>query len=111
MVTDTTKPTLTALFAGSVILANVLAAKLTWFELPVLGGVAVPAGFVAFGVAYLASDLLVEYHGREYAAAVVNGTVLTLVVAYGLVFLAIWMPSAPFYEGQQAFVSTLGDSA
>jgi len=111
MSTDTTKPTLTALFAGSVILANVLAAKLTWFELPVLGGVAVPAGFVAFGVAYLASDLLVEYHGREYAAAVVNGTVLTLVVAYGLVFLAIWMPSAPFYEGQQAFVSTLGDSA
>jgi Uncharacterized ACR, YhhQ family COG1738. len=86
MATDTTKPTLTVLFAGSVILANVLAAKLTWFELPVLGGVAVPAGFVAFGVAYLASDLLVEYHGREYAAAVVNGTVLTLVVAYGLVF-------------------------
>ena len=111
MATNTTKPTLTALFAGSVILANVLAAKLAWFELPGLGGVAVPAGFVAFGVAYLASDLLVEYHGREYATAVVNGTVLTLVVAYGLVFLAIWMPSAPFYEGQDAFVTTLGDSA
>jgi len=111
MAKNTTKPTLTALFAGSVILANVLAAKLAWFELPGLGGVAVPAGFVAFGVAYLASDLLVEYHGREYAAAVVNGTVLTLVVAYGLVFLAIWMPSAPFYEGQDAFVTTLGDSA
>jgi uncharacterized integral membrane protein (TIGR00697 family) len=105
------KPILTALFAGSVVLANVLAAKLTWFELPGLGGVAVPAGFVAFGVAYLASDLIVEYHGREYAAAVVNGTVLTLVVAYSLVFLAIWMPSAPFYEGQEAFVSTLGGSA
>lgn len=105
------KPILTALFAGSVVLANVLAAKLTWFELPGLGGVAVPAGFVAFGVAYLASDLIVEYYGREYAAAVVNGTVLTLVVAYGLVFLAIWMPSAPFYEGQEAFVSTLGGSA
>ena len=105
------KPILTALFAGSVVLANVLAAKLTWFEIPGLGGVAVPAGFVAFGVAYLASDLIVEYHGREYAAAVVNGTVLTLVVAYGLVFLAIWMPSAPFYEGQEAFVSTLGGSA
>lgn len=111
MTTDITKPALTALFAGSVVLANVLAAKLTWFELPLLGGVAVPAGFVAFGVAYLASDLLVEYHGREYAAAVVNGTVLTLVIAYGLVFLAIWMPSAPFYEGQEAFVTTLGGSA
>lgn len=111
MVTNQSKPALTALFAGSIVLANVLAAKLTWFELPVLGGVAVPAGFVAFGVAYLSSDLLVEYHGREYAAAVVNGTVLTLVVAYGLVFLSIWMPSAPFYDGQEAFVATLGGSA
>ena len=92
-------------------LANVLAAKLTWIELPGIGGVAVPAGFVAFGVAYLASDLLVEYHGREYAASVVNGTVFTLAVSYLLVFLAIWMPTAPFYDGQEAFVATLGDSA
>jgi uncharacterized integral membrane protein (TIGR00697 family) len=98
-------------FAGSIVLANVLAAKLTWFELPIIGGVAVPAGFVAFGVAYLASDLLVEYHGREYAASVVNGTVITLVLGYALIFVAIWMPTAPFYEGQAAFVSTLGGSA
>jgi uncharacterized integral membrane protein (TIGR00697 family) len=108
---DPTKPILTTLFAGSIVLANVLAAKLSWFELPMFGAVAVPAGFVAFGVAYLASDLLVEYHGREYAASVVNGTVLTLVVGYGLIFLAIWMPTAPFYDGQEAFVSTLGGSA
>lgn len=111
MAREDTRAVFTALFAGSIVLANVLAAKLTWVELPVIGGVAVPAGFVAFGVAYLASDLLVEYHGREYAASVVNGTVLTLVVAYALVFAAIWMPSAPFYEGQDAFAATLGDSA
>jgi len=106
-----TRAIFTALFAGSVVLANVLAAKLTWVELPGIGGVAVPAGFVAFGVAYLASDLLVEYHGREYAASVVNGTVVTLVVSYILVFTAIWMPTAPFYDGQTAFAATLGDSA
>lgn len=108
---EDTRAIFTAVFAGSVVLANVLAAKLTWIELPGIGGVAVPAGFVAFGVAYLASDLLVEYHGKEYAAAVVNGTVVTLVIAYALVFLAIWMPTAPFYDGQEAFVATLGDSA
>ncbi len=108
---DDTKAIFTAIFAGSVVLANVLAAKLTWLELPLIGGVAIPAGFVAFGLAYLASDLLVEYHGREYAAAVVNGTVLTLVLSYALVFMAIWMPTAPFFEGQDAFAQTLGDSA
>lgn len=108
---DDTKAIFTAIFAGSIVLANVLAAKLTWLELPLIGGVAIPAGFVAFGLAYLASDLLVEYHGREYAATVVNGTVVTLVLAYALVFIAIWMPSAPFFEAQEAYAQTLGGSA
>ncbi|MFC7115355.1 queuosine precursor transporter [Natronoarchaeum sp. GCM10025703] len=108
---DDTKAIFTAVFAGSVVLANVLAAKLTWLELPIIGGVAIPAGFVAFGLAYLASDLLVEYHGRKYAATVINGTVLTLVLSYALVFMAIWMPTAPFFEGQEAFAQTLGGSA
>ncbi|MFC6751955.1 queuosine precursor transporter [Halorubrum tibetense] len=111
MKSEDTRAIFTAIFAGSVVLANILAAKLTWVELPGIGGVAVPAGFVAFGLAYLASDLLVEYHGKDYAATVINGTVLTLVLAYALIFLAIWMPTAPFYEGQEAFVTTLGDSA
>ena len=111
MAIQDTRAIFTAVFAGSVVLANVLAAKLTWVELPGIGGVAVPAGFVAFGLAYLASDLLVEYHGKEYAATVINGTVITLILAYALIFFAIWMPTAPFYEGQEAFVATLGDSA
>jgi uncharacterized integral membrane protein (TIGR00697 family) len=104
------RQTLTALFAGSIVLANVLAAKLTWLTLPVIGGVAIPAGFVAFGVAYLASDLLVEFHGRETAARTVNGTIVLLVSSYALIYLAVWMPSAPFYGGQQAFAATLTSS-
>lgn len=102
---------LTALFAGSVVLANVLAAKLTYAELPIVGGAAIPAGFVAFGVAYLASDLLVEYYGRDFAHSVVNATIGTLVIAYGLIYLAIWMPTAPFWPDQAAFETVLGDSA
>jgi hypothetical protein len=70
---EDTRAIFTALFVGSIVLANVLAAKLTWVELPVIGGVAVPAGFVAFGVAYLASDLLVEYHSRSYISSLGNG--------------------------------------
>lgn len=101
---------LTALFAGSIVLANVLAAKLTWLTLPVLGGVAIPAGFVAFGVAYLASDLLVEFYGRRVAARTVNATIGLLAISYGLIALAVWMPTAPFYEGQEAFADTLQQS-
>lgn len=106
-----TRALLTALFASSVVLANVLAAKLTWVDLPVLGGVAVPAGFVAFGVAYLTSDLIVEFHGRDYGSRVVSVTVGVLAVSWALIWVAIALPTAPFWDGQSAYAATLGDSA
>lgn len=105
------KAFLTVLFGVSIAVANVTAVKLAWFDLPVLGGVAVPAGFVAFGVAYLCSDLLVEFEGRAYAHDVVNSTVVALVVGWLLIYLAIFLPVAPFYEAHDAYATTLGASA
>ena len=104
------KPTLTVLFAVSLITANVTAAKVAFIPLPVLGSVAVPAGFIAFGVAFLASDLMVEYYGEGYAAAVLWSTVAALLVAYGLIWTAITLPSAPFYDSS-AFDAALGQSS
>jgi len=106
-----TKAILTTVFAGSVVLANILAAKLTFATIPILGGVAIPAGFIAFGVAYLASDLLVEFHGEDVAHSVVNGTIITILLSYALIFIAIALPPAPFYGGQGAYESVLGNSA
>lgn len=106
----TLKPTLTVLLAVSIAIANVTASKLAWFDLPLIGGVAVPAGFVAFGVAFLCSDLLVEYYGPNYAAKVVSGTILALLAAYGLIWVSIALPSAPFYEQSSAFTAVLGQS-
>lgn len=104
------KATLTILFGISVVVANITAAKLAFIPIPVLGETPVPAGFIAFGVAFLATDLLTEFYGERYAASVVNGTVGALVVAYGLVWVAIALPTAPFYDGQ-AYESVLGGSA
>jgi len=104
------KATLTLLFGCSIVVANITAAKLAFIPIPVLGQTPVPAGFIAFGVAFLASDLLTEYYGEDYAASVVNATVLTLVAAYALVWVAIALPTAPFYDGQ-AYESVLGGSA
>jgi len=104
------KTTLTVLFAVSIATANVTAAKLTWFDIPFVGGVAVPAGFIAFGVAFLCSDLIVEYHGKDYAHKVVNSTLLALVLAYILIFISITMPVAPFYGEHEAYVNTLSAS-
>ena len=105
------KTTLQVLFGVSLVTANITAAKVAFFDLPFMGGVGVPAGFVAFGVAYLCSDLLVEYHGKAVAHDTVNGTIFALVVAYLLVGVAIIMPSAPFWELQSQYVAVLGNSA
>jgi uncharacterized integral membrane protein (TIGR00697 family) len=102
---------LIAIFAVSLALANVLAAKLAWFVLPGIGGVAVPAGFLAIGVGFLATDLLSELAGPKTARRTVNGTILALVAGWVLIYTAIWMPAAPFYEGGEAFRTTLGSSA
>jgi len=106
-----TKATLTVTFAVSLAIANVTAAKLAFFDIPFVGGVAVPAGFLAIGVGFLCTDLISELYGKETARNVVNGTVVALVVAYGLIYSAIWMPVAPFYEVHSAYVTTLGSSA
>ena len=105
------KATLVTTFAVALAIANVTAAKLAFFDIPLLGGVAVPAGFVAIGVAFLCTDLLGELYGRDVARSVVNGTVIALAVAYALIYVAILMPAAPFYEAHNAYVSTLGASA
>lgn len=105
------KTTLTVLFGVSLVTANIIAAKLAFFQLPFVGGVAVPAGFVAIGVSFLFTDLLGELHGRETARKVVNATVIGLVLAWALIYVAIVMPVAPFYDAHSAYVTTLGSSA
>jgi uncharacterized integral membrane protein (TIGR00697 family) len=111
MVDMNLKATLTILFGTSIAVANITASKLSWFVLPGLGGVAVPAGFVGIGVAFLCSDLLVEFYGESYAHRAVNATIAALVAAYGLVWVAIALPAAPFYQSQGAYASVLSSSA
>lgn len=106
-----TKSTLTVLFATAIIVANITASKVATFDLPVVGALVVPAGFVAFGFAFLMTDLLNELYGPSYARRVVNGTVLALIVAWALIYASIMMPSAPFYPLGEEFAAVLGGGA
>lgn len=105
------KATLVTTLAVSLAIANVTAAKLAYFDVPFVGGVAVPAGFVGIGVAFLCTDLLGELYGKADARSAVNGTIVALVVAYALIYVAISMPVAPFYGAHSAYTTTLGASA
>lgn len=104
------KSVLMTVFGVSLAIANVTAAKIAFIDVPLLGGVAVPAGFIAIGVAFLCTDLLGELYGREAARHAVNATIIALAVGWTLVYAAIWLPAAPFYEGSAAFTSVLGAS-
>lgn len=99
------------LFGVSIITANVTAAKLAYFDLPVIGGVAVPAGFIAIAFAFLCSDLMAEIYGKDYAHKVVNATVISLGIAWALIWAAIYLPAAPFFEAHDAYVLTLGSGS
>lgn len=108
-VTDS-KTVLSIAFATSLVVANLVATKLAFFDIPFIGGVAVPAGFAAIGVSFLCTDLLGELHGRDVARRTVNATVIALGVAWVLVYVAIWFPAAPFYEQAEAFDTIFGAS-
>lgn len=101
------KSSLTALFAGSVVSANILASKVATFDIPLYGAAHVPAGFLALGAAFLFSDTLSELYGPEAAHRAVNGTVLAVGASLALVHAAVAMPSAPFYPLGQEYAAVL----
>jgi len=105
------KTALTAVFAGSVVSANILASKIAAFDIPFYGQAAVPAGFLGLGLAFLCSDILSEVYGPEAAHKAVNGTVAAVLASLGLAYASIAMPSAPFYPLGSEFASVLSSSA
>jgi len=105
MITNT-KQTLGVLFAVSFVVANIVATKVVQ-----IGPFTVSAGFLGIGVAFLCSDLLAELYGRKTARYVVNATLIGLILAQVLIFIALKMQSAPFFGASDAFQVTLGGSS
>ena len=103
------KAFLIATFATSIVIANITASKLVYFQV-LWWPVTVPAGFIAFGVAFLCSDILGEVFGEKTAQATVRGTVGALTVGWILVYVAVWLPAAPS-TNPATFNQTLSSSA
>jgi uncharacterized integral membrane protein (TIGR00697 family) len=101
------KTTLTTMFAGSVVSANILASKVATFDIPLYGDAHVPAGFLGLGAAFLFTDTLSELYGAESAHKAVNGTIMAVALSLGLVHAAVAMPSAPFYPLGQEYSAVL----
>ncbi|MFO7817998.1 MAG: queuosine precursor transporter [Thermodesulfobacteriota bacterium] len=94
---------LTCGFAGSLVIASVLAAKII-----TIGGLVVPAGVLAYSVTFIATDVISELWGKKQAKRTVLGGFLALFVCMLLIKISLIWPSASFWDGQENFQAVLG---
>jgi len=87
------------------LIANILAAKIIS-----IGSWSVPAGVLIFPIAYILNDLIVEVWGYSKARLIIWAGFVVNILAAIFYTLAIVIPPAPFYEGQQAFQTIIGNS-
>ncbi|VEH82532.1 conserved hypothetical integral membrane protein [Corynebacterium kutscheri] len=96
-------PWLVVLFVVTFILSNINATKGVQ-----LGPLITDGAFFLFPLAYIVGDVLAECYGfKSTRHAIYAGFSMALltVITFGI---AIWLPAADFYTGQEAFAATLG---
>lgn len=96
---------LAALFAGSLVTANLIATKIV-----TVWGLFVPAGVLAYSITFAVTDVICEVWGRRATQAVVHAGFIVLVASWALVALAIRLPAAPFWQAQEAYAGVLGQA-
>lgn len=92
-----------AVTAVVVVLSNIGATKGV-----ALGPLIVDGGFLLFPLAYILGDVVSEVYGWKASRASVIITFALAAFAAGSFWVMIKLPSADFYEGQDAFAATLG---
>ena len=97
---------LACIFAGSLVLAAVMASKIIK-----VGPIVVPAGVLAYCLTFLITDVISEIWGKEEAQTVVMGGFITLVLVFVLTTASIVWPPASFWPHQKAYQTILGSSA
>lgn len=96
-------PVLVTLFVSIFLISNITATKGV-----TIGPLVTDGAFFLFPAAYVLGDVLSECFGfRAARRAIWTGFGVTL-LAVAAFYVAIWLPAADFYEGQEAFAATLG---
>jgi hypothetical protein len=96
---------LVGIFVALVVISNILANKLVVFINWV-----VPAGLIAYSITFFITDIINEFYSKNQAKKTVMIGFLANILLVVLVFIAIkWQP-ASFWNNQEAFVLTLGNT-
>jgi uncharacterized integral membrane protein (TIGR00697 family) len=96
---------LIGLYIACELIANVTASK------PIqLGGIVVPAAIFIYTLTFTLIDLINESLGKEGARKVILTAFLANLLLAAYVQLAVFLPPASFYSGQEAFARVLGST-
>ncbi len=94
---------LCATFCLLVVLSNIISAKM--FQLPFFSNMSAPAGLITYPLTFLLSDLVTELYGAKQARIMVYTALALSLVSFGIIQLALLLPSR---TSQEAFQATLG---
>lgn len=100
--TETNLQILTSVFVVSLIIANIVSAKIVSFW-----GMVIPAAIVAYPLTFLITDIIGEIWGKQEANKVVKIGLLCQLISLVLIGLAIALPVAPFADNQAEFVGIM----
>ena len=91
------------IFTTCLLLSNILAVKII-----TIGKLAAPAGVLIFPIAYILNDVIAEVWGYRNARLIIwTGFAMNL-IAVVFFTAAIAIPSAPFWDKQEAFATIIG---
>lgn len=100
--TETNLQILTSVFVVSLIIANIVSAKIVSFW-----GMVIPAAIVAYPLTFLITDVIGEIWGKQEANKVVKIGLLCQIISLILIGLAIALHVAPFADNQAEFVGIM----
>ena len=96
---------LNGIFITSLLIANVVSAKIVTF-----GGLVIPAAIVAYPFTFLMTDVIGEIWGKEQANETVKLGFICQLISLILIGLAIILPVAPFADNQAEFKGIMAQS-
>lgn len=96
------------LFISTLIISSVTATKLWSINTDWGLEITIPVGTSLFALTFLATDVISEVWGRKYALYVVLWGFLARCLTFAFFSFAVWVPPAPAYTNNDAYVAILG---
>lgn len=96
-------PVLVAVYAAVFLISNINATKGIQ-----IGPLVLDAAFFLFPLSYVIGDVLAEVYGFKNSRLAIWTSFSLAIFAAASFYLAIWLPAADFYDGQDAFAAVLG---